>query len=194
MQYLNQIQALGYNPHNVKHIILSHLDIDHMSGIVDFPQATIHLFKSELTAALNPKGKFEQARYQHLSNYDYSNWELYDYSGSYWKGLESINLRNLPAIIQLIPLEGHTLGHCGIAIEHETNHHTFFIADACLDTSDLHQEKYKTINLFSMIYNSIMHVDKIQYSMTKKKLQTFTKFHHQNVTFINAHQPLGLML
>ncbi|MCB0369612.1 MAG: MBL fold metallo-hydrolase, partial [Bdellovibrionales bacterium] len=42
-----QIKRLGYKISDVQHIILTHLDIDHAGAIVHFPEATIHLHKSE---------------------------------------------------------------------------------------------------------------------------------------------------
>ena len=48
----NQIQSLGYNPDDVKHVVLSHLHFDHAGQICDFPDAVFHLRKSEWDAAL----------------------------------------------------------------------------------------------------------------------------------------------
>ena len=35
----NQIKKLGYEPDDVKHIILTHMHFDHISGLADFPRA-----------------------------------------------------------------------------------------------------------------------------------------------------------
>src|SRR5208283_2919683 len=34
---LEQIKAWGYAPSDVRHIILTHMDLDHVGGLVDFP-------------------------------------------------------------------------------------------------------------------------------------------------------------
>jgi hypothetical protein len=45
---VRQIEALGHHPADVRHIITTHLDLDHAGGIGDFPDAQIHVFASEL--------------------------------------------------------------------------------------------------------------------------------------------------
>src|SRR5688500_8899023 len=38
----HQIRALGFDPRDVRSIVLSHLDFDHAGGLDDFPNATVH--------------------------------------------------------------------------------------------------------------------------------------------------------
>ena len=45
---VRQIEALGLSPSDVRHIVITHLDFDHAGGIEDFPQATVHLTRTEL--------------------------------------------------------------------------------------------------------------------------------------------------
>ena len=59
---MRQLEALGHDPADVRHIITTHLDLDHAGGIGDFPEAQIHLFASELAEARSP-GLLERARY-----------------------------------------------------------------------------------------------------------------------------------
>ena len=47
-----QVEALGFDAADVRHIVLTHLDFDHAGGLDDFPGATIHLLQSERDAAL----------------------------------------------------------------------------------------------------------------------------------------------
>ena len=37
---INQLPKFNIDPHDVKHIILTHMHIDHAGGIADFPWAT----------------------------------------------------------------------------------------------------------------------------------------------------------
>ena len=53
---IRQVEALGHNPKDVRHIVATHLDVDHAGGIGDFPGAEVHLFASELVAAKAPSG------------------------------------------------------------------------------------------------------------------------------------------
>ena len=48
---LRQVADLGYRPSDVRHIVPTHLDLDHAGGICDFPDAAVHVFAAELRAA-----------------------------------------------------------------------------------------------------------------------------------------------
>jgi glyoxylase-like metal-dependent hydrolase (beta-lactamase superfamily II) len=49
-----QLRERGFDPHDVRHIITTHLDLDHAGGLPDFPDAEVHLLGRELEAALHP--------------------------------------------------------------------------------------------------------------------------------------------
>ena len=48
---LRQVADLGFPPSDVRHIVPTHLDLDHAGGISDFPGAAVHVFAAELRAA-----------------------------------------------------------------------------------------------------------------------------------------------
>jgi len=43
----SQLLSLGYNPGDVKHIVATHLHLDHVGGAFDFPLATLHVAAPE---------------------------------------------------------------------------------------------------------------------------------------------------
>ena len=45
---IEQVRGLGFAPEDVKHVILTHLDVDHVGGVSDFPWARVHLTRDEL--------------------------------------------------------------------------------------------------------------------------------------------------
>ncbi len=45
---ISQIRELGFDPHDVRNIITTHLDLDHAGGLPDFPEAEVHLLGREL--------------------------------------------------------------------------------------------------------------------------------------------------
>lgn len=49
---IRQVARLGYAPADVRHIILTHLDVDHCGGLPDFPRAEVHVLAAELAAAV----------------------------------------------------------------------------------------------------------------------------------------------
>jgi glyoxylase-like metal-dependent hydrolase (beta-lactamase superfamily II) len=46
-----QVRHLGFDPADVRHIVVSHLDFDHAGGIEDFPNAVVHLTAREKEVA-----------------------------------------------------------------------------------------------------------------------------------------------
>lgn len=51
---MSQVRALGYDPKDVRHILPTHVDLDHVGGLSDFPDAEVHIFKPELEQILHP--------------------------------------------------------------------------------------------------------------------------------------------
>lgn len=49
---IRQIEALGFSPADVRHILLTHMDVDHTGGIADFPAAKVHVYAKEHAAAM----------------------------------------------------------------------------------------------------------------------------------------------
>lgn len=116
---LKQIEKLGFLAKDVHHIVMTHLDLDHTGGLPDFPNATIHVLKRELEAAMKPESFKERERYRRLHWAHSPNWEAYEENyGEPWFGLDSIrDLKGLPHEILLVRLPGHTKGHCGVSIQ-----------------------------------------------------------------------------
>ncbi len=115
---VSQVRALGFDPADVRHIILTHLDVDHAGGLPDFPQAEIHLFARELEVMRDPPLR-ERVRYGMGSSHwaHGPRWVTHEPAGDEWLGFESVRvLPGSDAEILLIPLPGHTLGHTGIAL------------------------------------------------------------------------------
>jgi glyoxylase-like metal-dependent hydrolase (beta-lactamase superfamily II) len=112
-----QIEKLGYSAHDVRHIILTHLDFDHAGGLEDFPEATVHVMQSEKEAAQARQGFVASGRYRPKQWDQVKHWKFYATQGEPWFGFESVrDLAGLPSDILLVPLAGHTKGHAGVAI------------------------------------------------------------------------------
>jgi glyoxylase-like metal-dependent hydrolase (beta-lactamase superfamily II) len=113
---IRQIEALGHDPADVRHIITTHLDPDHGGGIADFAEAQIHVFAAELAAARSPS-LTERTRYIAEQWGERPIWVEHGAGGDTWFGFESIRvIPSLDAEIAMIPLPGHTAGHCGVAL------------------------------------------------------------------------------
>lgn len=62
MTAVRQIEQLGFQAADVRHILLTHLDFDHAGGLDDFPNATIHMLQQERDYALTQKTWLESVR------------------------------------------------------------------------------------------------------------------------------------
>lgn len=114
-----QVQALGFQPEDVRHIIATHLDVDHAGGLPDFPQAQVHVLGRELEAALHPSWR-ERERYV-ASHWSHGpRWVEHAVEGDDWLGFESVRiLPDSDAEVLLVPLIGHTHGHTGVAVKQD---------------------------------------------------------------------------
>lgn len=117
----NQVRRLGFDPADVRHIVITHLDFDHAGGIEDFPNATVHLTAREKEVADQQKGGafVGTRRYRPLQWDEVEDWRLYPFGGGEpWFGFDCVrDLQGLPPEILLVPLAGHTWGHSGVAID-----------------------------------------------------------------------------
>jgi glyoxylase-like metal-dependent hydrolase (beta-lactamase superfamily II) len=115
---LHRVRALGFDPRDVRHIVLTHLDLDHAGGLPDFPHAQVHVFAHEHRAAMNRATLGERHRYKPAHFAHKPQWVVHNLQGERWFDFESVR----PLIsddILLIPLTGHTRGHCGVAVRTE---------------------------------------------------------------------------
>lgn len=116
---VRQIEALGFSPTDVRHIILTHLDLDHAGGLADFPWATVHVHGPEYRAAMKPATMNERMRYRSAEWAHNPKWAVNEADGGeQWFGFDAVrDLPGLPSEILAVPLYGHTRGHAGVAVD-----------------------------------------------------------------------------
>lgn len=116
---IRQIERLGFQADDVRHVILTHLDLDHAGGISDFPHARVHVYRPEHEAAMQRRTAHERQRYRPIQWAHHPHWAVHEApGGERWNGFEAIHALDdrLPDVL-LIPLIGHTRGHCGVAVQ-----------------------------------------------------------------------------
>jgi glyoxylase-like metal-dependent hydrolase (beta-lactamase superfamily II) len=111
---VRQIERLGWSARDVRHVVVTHLDLDHAGGIADFPEAQIHVHRAEHAAATAPVTQRERHRYRPLQLEGSPRWELHAAGGDRWFGFESA--RVVSDDVVLVPLFGHTRGHAAVAV------------------------------------------------------------------------------
>lgn len=186
---LAHIERLGFSAEDVTHIVLTHLDFDHAGGILDFPYAQVHVLRSELEAAMNPKGLLARGRYRPVMWDKKTNWSTYESSGEKWLGFECVrNLKGLPPEILLVPLKGHTLGHSGIAID---THDGWLLhaGDAYFYRGEMDLNDYHcTPGL--RVFQNIMEADHHSRIWNQKRLRKLNRDQGGQVKIFSAHDAI----
>jgi glyoxylase-like metal-dependent hydrolase (beta-lactamase superfamily II) len=111
-----QVMQRGFRVEDVRHVVLTHLDVDHAGGIGDFPQAEVHASGTEIDAALSPRTLIERERYRSAQWAHGPRWVRHPDAGERWNGFEAVRCIADDPDLLLVPLFGHTRGHCGVAV------------------------------------------------------------------------------
>lgn len=137
---LRHLERLGISPRDVRHIVMTHLDFDHAGGLIDFPEARVHLMEPEAVAARERRTVLDRLRYRPAQWGDTSRWHTYpERAGGRWFGFDAVvQLDNLPPEILLVPLPGHTPGHAGVAVEGPRGW-LLHAADAYFNRAEVHE-------------------------------------------------------
>ena len=112
---VRQIEGLGLRREDVRHIVVTHFDLDHIGGLADFPSAQIHVTAAEAAAAMHSPSVFERMRYRSVQWAHGPKIVEHDAGGESWRGFAAAT-EILDGIV-LIPLPGHTRGHGCVAVD-----------------------------------------------------------------------------
>jgi glyoxylase-like metal-dependent hydrolase (beta-lactamase superfamily II) len=174
-----QLQANGWNPKDVQDCIVSHLDIDHIGGLLDFPGIRVHVSSEEWEnfSGGNPRYLARQMR-------GVSPVSTYADSKEKWFGLEARRVDvNFSSAIYLIPLFGHTLGHCGVAIEQD-DHWILYAGDAYYYRVELQRDDH----LISVLA-ALRADDNVERIISLEKIKNLLR-DHPDLELFSAHDPM----
>jgi glyoxylase-like metal-dependent hydrolase (beta-lactamase superfamily II) len=109
---IRQLAKCGISPAEVTDIVLTHGDPDHAGGLADFPDAQIHVSHEEKQNIGSGNQRYSAAQFAHGPL-----WRTYATNDCDTWGQPSRKVAVAGDIdVRLIPLFGHTLGHCGVAV------------------------------------------------------------------------------
>jgi glyoxylase-like metal-dependent hydrolase (beta-lactamase superfamily II) len=113
-----QVERLGFRRDDVRHIIITHFDIDHIGGLSDFPAAHIHVTAAEALGAIRPPSWREKVRYRAAQWAHAPHIVEHEPDGEKWRGFAAAKqLDDVSPGIALISLPGHTRGHACVAVD-----------------------------------------------------------------------------
>jgi glyoxylase-like metal-dependent hydrolase (beta-lactamase superfamily II) len=187
MTAIRQIERLGLNPRDVRHIVLSHLDFDHAGGLDDFPHASVHMLAQEEASATAQETVLDRMRYRPQQWHTRDMWRTYTSGqGEPWYGFDCV--REMPGVdadVLLVPLIGHTLGHAGVAVKRERDW-LFYTADAYFYHAEMDVDRPRcTPGL--RLYQTMMEKNRAMRLANQKRLRELARAHGDEVRIFCAH-------
>jgi glyoxylase-like metal-dependent hydrolase (beta-lactamase superfamily II) len=177
-----QLVALGYDIADVTDIVLTHLDLDHAGGIGDFPRARVHVHADELDAALRPALR-ERARYIAAQWAHGPRWEPHRVDGDQWLGFDSVAV--LGDDVLMVPLRGHTRGHCGVAVRATDDRWLLHAGDSYFYRGE--KETPPSCPAGLRAFQTFMQVDGSARRHNQERLRSLQAEHGATVTVFSAH-------
>lgn len=188
---VRQLRRLGYQPDDVRHIVLTHLDLDHAGGLRDFPHATVHLHADELAAGLDPPTTAERRRYRQAQWAHGPAWSAYRADGERWYGFEAVrDLPGLPPEILLIPLAGHTRGHTAVAVR-TADRWLLHAGDAYFFRGEMDPVAPRGTPLLDA-FQKLIQVDGAARVGNQHRLRELVRDHGDEITVFSAHDAVEL--
>lgn len=185
---LHQVRALGYAPDDVRHVLLTHLDRDHAGGLPDFPKARVHVHRREYDMAVAqrvaaPAGRYIAAQWHHGPD-----WMFYGDGGEDWFGFKGVRaLGDREPDLLMIPLPGHTPGHCGIAVRGK-DRWLLHAGDGYFFHGQI-QDPPVRAPLMLGFFQRKADIDRAARLANQERLRQLNASHRAEVTIINSHDP-----
>jgi glyoxylase-like metal-dependent hydrolase (beta-lactamase superfamily II) len=183
---VEQVRKLGFSTHDVRHIILTHLDLDHAGGLPDFPSAEIHVSDTEYNSAMTIRSFRNEFRYRTTHWLHRPNWKTHTVEGDKWFGFEAVRaIDNKETDVLLIPLRGHTDGHCGVAVK-SSDKWILNCGDAYFFHAEMSLHKpYCSLGL--TMFQRIMENDRKARIHNQHRLQELKRNHGNDIQMFCSH-------
>jgi glyoxylase-like metal-dependent hydrolase (beta-lactamase superfamily II) len=181
-----RVRALGFRAEDVRHLIPTHLDVDHAGGLPDFPDARVHVMRQELDAIPIPTSidRYRPAHFAHDVK-----WSPYDDAGEKWFGFDAVKpLIEGETDVLLVPLFGHTAGLAAVAVKTETGWQVH-AGDAYFSHLEMRAENRKA-PLGLELFQKRASFDDVARKKNQQRLRELVRDHASDVTVFSAHCPV----
>jgi glyoxylase-like metal-dependent hydrolase (beta-lactamase superfamily II) len=186
---IHQLERLNIKPEDVRHIVLTHLDFDHAGGIADFPHADVHVFRTEHEAATHPRKWIDHERYARRQFAHQPRWQLHDLAnGETWMDFEAV--RPIPGLdpdVLLIPLPGHSRGHCGVAVKSPSGW-LLHAGDAYFHHAELRPGQ-RECPIGLRVYQNVFQDDRTLRKHNQERLRELAQSAGDRVRILCSHDP-----
>lgn len=185
---LRQVERLGYQRGDVRHVAATHLDLDHASGLADFPEATVHILDREHGAAMKPATFREGHRYLPALWKHGPRWKLHSIRGESWFGFDAVKIADDPEVC-LVTMFGHTRGHCAVAVR-DGDRWLLHCGDAYFFHAEIHAAS-RTCPFGLRLFQWILETDPALRIGNQDRLRALVR-EKPEVTAFSAHCPVEL--
>lgn len=190
MTAIRQIERLGFDPRDVRHIVLTHLDFDHAGGLDDFPWAEVHLTADEVRHATAQETILDRMRFRPAQWSTRENWRTYSAGGDRWFGFDCVrDLHDVPSDILLVPLVGHTFGHAGVAVRRDrrsgASDWLLMAGDAYFYHGEMDEPPRCTPGL--RFYQTMMEKDRSARLLNQARLRDLKRRHGDEIVVTSGH-------
>ncbi len=139
----SQLLSLGYSPGDVKHIVATHLHIDHIGGAADFPKATVHCAETEWAAAWRRGRPSYDPRALDLPTV-----QRWSFTGPAALGFGASHDLFGDGTVLLLDARGHTEGSTAVAVKLAGEGWMVHAGDAAMFADDVRDDASKPPSLY----------------------------------------------
>lgn len=174
---VRRIESLGFRLEQVTDIVLTHCDPDHAGGLADFPNAIVHVSEEELAHTRTGHWRYVARQFEHAPR-----WQTCRTSQRDWFGMEARAVPlNCSSEVLLIPLFGHTLGHCGVAVQ-QGSRWLLHVGDAYYLRAELTDDNHPVSAIAAQRAD-----DDTQRRSSLDKLRRLFRDHSQDIDLVGYH-------
>lgn len=188
---VRQVKRLGFCPTDVRHIVLTHLDLDHAGGLADFPHARVYVSEGERRAALGRRTLLDRMRYRPLQWSHAPQWVTRANPGEPWLGFGGVQaLDEGLSDILVVPLGGHTRDHRGVAVP-TTDGWLLHCGDAYFARGELDRES-PPCPAGLAAYQRLMAVDRSAWLGNRARLRALAHDRGSKIELVCTHDAAGI--